>query len=50
MRLLAHQHKEELPQNVPITKMADIFYDHLLEDIEEGDNQTPPTVMSKNKR
>jgi len=51
MKLVAKQHKEALPQNVSITKMADNFCDDLIEkDIEGGDGQTPPTVMAKNKR
>ena len=51
MKLVANQHIETLPQDVSVTKMADIFSDGLIEkDIEEGGNQTPPTAMAKNKR
>ena len=48
IQMVAKQHKDDLPQNVSIIKMAKNYADHLIE--EEPDPATPATVHARSKR
>ena len=51
IKVVAKQHSETLPQNVSITKMADLFGKDLIErELDEEDANTPATEMAKRKR
>ena len=48
IQMVANQHKDNLPQNVSISKMAKNYTGHLIE--EEPDPSTPGTVLARAKR
>ena len=51
IKIVTKQHTELLPQNVSITKMADIFGADIIEkELEDEDKYTPATTMAKQKR
>ena len=45
IQVVAKQHKDDLPQNVSIIKMAKNYVDHFIE--EEPDPATPTTVLAR---
>ena len=51
IKIVARQHADLLPQNVSITKMADLFGADLIEkERDEADRNTPATEMAQKKR